>query len=309
MSDNQQTLVQEFVELQSSLLATYGASARSRFLWLEGAYLSAHILESGRGEPVLLIHGGGGLAASWAPLLARLQSHFRLIAPDRPGCGLSDKVDYRSVAFREHAVDFMKSTMDGLRIDTAAIIGNSMGGFWSIVFALAHPDRVSKLVLIGAPAGIDRWIPPMMRLLGVPVVNRLLYATVGKPSPKNTKEVFRRMLVADIDKVPAEALECAYVGSVLPGAQQSWLTMLEEFLTLRGINSKYYLREELGDIQQPTLFIWGAKDAFAPPSSGLEAVNIMLDARVEVVPEAGHLPWLDAPDRCAELIVDFLKSG
>ena len=266
-------------------------------------------MEAGRGDPVLLIHGGGGLAANWAPLLGRLQSHLRLIAPDRPGCGLSDKVDYRSVAFREHAVDFMKSTMDELRLDTAAIIGNSIGGFWSIVFALAYPDRVSKLVLIGAPAGIDRWIPPMMRLLGVPVVNRLLYATVGKPSLKNTGEIFGRMLVANVHQLPAEFLECAHAGSVLPGAQHSWLTMLEEFLTPRGLNPKYYLREEMREIQQPTLFIWGDKDAFAPPSIGIEVSNTMLDARVAVVPEAGHLPWLDAPDRCAELIVDFLKSG
>ena len=93
------------------------------------------------------------MAVQFAPLLGGLQGSLRCFAPDRPGCGLTDKIDYVGVPFRQHAVDFVKSLVDELHLPKAAIAGNSMGGYWALVFALAAPERVTKLVLLGGVAG------------------------------------------------------------------------------------------------------------------------------------------------------------
>ena len=297
-----------FIEAQERLLAHYGTNAHSRYLSLQEPALRVRVLEAGAGEPVVLIHGGGGFAAGFEPLLSALQSHFHLFVPDRPGCGLSEKITYRGIALRTHAVSFVRSLLDALELPRAALVGHSMGGYWSIAFALAYPERVSKLVLVGAPAGIDRWVPPFLRALGIRGVNSFLYATIAKPSPQGVRELFQRIGVANIDRVPAVYLAAAYAAGILPGVQESFLTLLETVLTLRGFHPAYYLREELRNLQPPTCFIWGDKDAFAPPASGEEACTRMSNARLEVVKNAGHLPWLDDPQRCADVLRTFLQS-
>jgi pimeloyl-ACP methyl ester carboxylesterase len=145
--------VHRYRRAQQRLLVKYGVRARSRFIRLRKPALRAYVLVAGRGEPLVLIHGGAAMAVQFAPLLGGLQGSFRCFAPDRPGCGLTDKIDYVGVPFRQHAVDFVKSLVDELHLPKAAIAGNSMGGYWALVFALAAPERVTKLVLLGGVAG------------------------------------------------------------------------------------------------------------------------------------------------------------
>src|SRR5215207_8093710 len=86
--------VDRFKIAQRQLLLRYGVSARSRYVKLGKPALTAHVLEAGRGEPVLLLHGGIGTACHFAPLIGPLQQQFHLFAADRPGCGLTDKINY-----------------------------------------------------------------------------------------------------------------------------------------------------------------------------------------------------------------------
>ncbi|MGH9879886.1 MAG: alpha/beta fold hydrolase, partial [Pyrinomonadaceae bacterium] len=144
-------------------------------------------------------------------------------------------------------------------------------------------------------------------LLGTRWINRLLHATVLTPSRESTRELFRRILVADLTKVPPVYLQCAYLSRVIPGADLSWLTMLEQLVTLQGLREKYLISDELPRIKQPVLFLWGKSDWFAPPSVGEHACRLLPNARIEVLENAGHLPWLDQPERSADLVVQFLR--
>ena len=92
--------VDEFKKAQQALLAKYGVSARSQYLKLDKPPLTAHVLDAGKGPPVLILHGGNATAAQFAPLMSALQKEFHCFAPDRPGCGLTDKIDYQGVPFR-----------------------------------------------------------------------------------------------------------------------------------------------------------------------------------------------------------------
>ena len=144
--------VDAFKTAQQRLFQKYDTSVRSRYVKLEEPALTAHVIEAGRGDPVLMLHGGGSFACQFAPLIGLLRHEFHLFAADRPGCGLTDKIDYRHIVLRQHAVDVVTSLLDSLDLPRAALIGNSMGGLWALQFALAKPERVAGLVLLGEPA-------------------------------------------------------------------------------------------------------------------------------------------------------------
>jgi pimeloyl-ACP methyl ester carboxylesterase len=305
---------QRFRDSQDAMLARYGVPAISRFYEIDDPRLRVHVIETGQGTtPVLLIHGGNSVAATWIPLLAKLDQRFQLYAPDRPGCGLTTMFSYLDVPLRAHAVAFINSVMDSLHLSRAAIIGNSMGGYFGLVYALAHPERVSRLVLVGEPAGSAPDVRLANRLVGTRIINSLLFASVLKPSPRTMRDSLERLLVADIRRVPSADIDCLAFASMIPGATQSWITLMEDIFRPAGAGLfssastlTYALRPELGRLKPPTLMLWGDKDTFGPPTLGQEMARLMPDGRCEVIPDAGHLAWLDQPNICAEQIGTFL---
>ena len=296
-----------FREAQERLFAQTGTRANSRFVTIPEPAMRVHVLEAGSGHPVLMIHGGNSVAAAWEPLLSLLQPHFHLYAPDRPGCGLTEKIDYRRVAFREHAVAFVRSVMDVLGLERASLMGNSMGGYWALVFALANPDRVDRLALVGEPAGSTEKLTRFHRLTATPGLNRLLYATILKARREEARERLGR-LVAHPERVSEAFLDVAYAGAVLPGARLAWLSMLERVAPpFRPNELTYALREELRTLRCPVLLIWGDHDFFAP-SWGEELCRYIPEAHLEVVVGAGHFPWVDEPEHVAVLTRNFLDT-
>ncbi len=299
-----------FVAAQGELLHETGTRAVSRFLAVrapEARVQRVHVLEAGVDDapPVLLIHGGNSVAAGWEPLLGLLQDDLHLYAPDRPGCGLTDKLDYRGVPFREHAIAFITEILDGLGLEKASLVGNSVAGYWALLFALAHPERVDRVALVGEPAGSARHPAFRHRLLATPGLNRLLYATVLKPRRSRTRKQLGAV-VAHPARVSEAFLDMAYAGAVLPGAERAWLSMVELINPPTWApRLTYALRPELPRIHCPTLFIWGERDGCSP-SWGEELRRIMPGAALEVIPNAGHLPWLDAPQEVAGLLRTFL---
>jgi pimeloyl-ACP methyl ester carboxylesterase len=137
---------------------------------------------------------------------------------------------------------------------------------------------------------------------------------VLKPKAGSSRIAFQERLVADINRVPADYLECMDAAAMIPGAIESWITMIERVFPLPGAailsgasQCTYKLRPELAHLNVPTLFLWGDKDTFAPPSFGQEMAQLMPNGQCEVVADAGHLVWLDKLDLCAERVGSFLS--
>ena len=147
--------LERYRRLQTAALKSRKLDYTERDVDVAPLRLRAHVIEAGRGEPLLLIHGGNGVGAHWVPLMTRLGG-WRMIVPDRPGCGLTDGFLYDGVDMRAHGAAFVEGVLDALEIEATSIIGNSMGGYFALCFALAHPERVRKLVLAGGPAGSAR---------------------------------------------------------------------------------------------------------------------------------------------------------
>lgn len=200
--------------------------------------LRVHVLVAGHGEPVFLIHGGGSVAVTLAGVMTGLAPSFRCVAPDRPGCGLTDSFDYTNVPFRQHAINFVGSTLDALRIQKVSLIGNSMGGLWSLYFALAAPDRVTRIVLLGGPAA-SAPPPPRPRPPRPPA---------GDGSIEDTRARFR-VLMADANRAPGEVLEADFAASRIPGASRAWNSMVED--CTREHATTYALRPELKNLKAP----------------------------------------------------------
>lgn len=282
-----------FEKEQSRVLAKYGVAAETRFVQLTNPSLRTHVLVAGRGEPVLMIHGGGTVAVSLAGVMTGLAPGFRCVAPDRPGCGLTDGFDYTNVPFRQHAIQFVRGILDAFNIQQASLIGNSMGGLWSLYFALAEPDRVTRVVLLGGPAA-SAPPPPRPRPPRAP-----------DSSIEDTRRRFS-VLMADANRAPVEVLEADFAASRIPEATQAFNSMVAD--CGREHTTTYALRPELKNLKCPTLFIYGDKDFEGPPSLAQEMAALVTNARCELISDAGHLVWLDQPNACMTIIKDFLKS-
>ena len=258
------------------------------------------VLEIGSGPPLLLLPGLGMVAAGWNSLLARLTGH-RLLAVERPGCGLGDALDLGGLDLRTWAIRFVDSLLRALDLQRPALVGNSIGGTSALWYAGAFPDRVESVVTIGAPPFVlDAQAPLALRLL-----------TLGPIG----KRALSRASAADVDRlftdmghpqgaVRAEMRELALASRELPDYQGGFLALLRAATGLTG--RKVALPEaELRRIATPTLMIWGRNDTHGPVETGRRMARVMPNAKLEVR-GIGHLPWLDDPDGCAELINEFL---
>ena len=125
-------------EAERRLFDRFGVAVGSRDVWLADPPLRVRILDSGTGPPLILIHGSGMTAATWAPLMPH-PSGRRLLALDLPGFGLSDPYDYGGRPLRSHAVAQLHSLLDALELEQADIVGTSLGGMWALNLAAACP--------------------------------------------------------------------------------------------------------------------------------------------------------------------------
>jgi pimeloyl-ACP methyl ester carboxylesterase len=140
--------------------------------------------------------------------------------------------------------------------------------------------------------------------MSLPYVNTLLY----RPGIALMRMALR-MLVANQARLPAHIYEVAYAAATLPGARESWLSLLEALISWGHLHPRHYLRDELPQLDIPTLFIWGEQDYFAAPSSGIQCCAMMPQARIEILPQTGHLVWMDQLERCTEAILAFLHPA
>lgn len=289
----------EFERARLSLFRDFGFDGRpTRLEHGPGRHTYALVRDRGT-QPTVLVHGGLAESSVWAMMAGRLEG--TVVVVDRPGCGLSSGFDYTGVDYRAHAADWLADVLDALGAPRANLVGNSMGGYFCMAFALAHPERVERMVLPGAPAGLDRQLPLFIRLLGNPVVGRL----IGSMKLKNLSELRARVfsqLVADPEKIPDDVLQVGFDASQLPGVALTSRTMVGRVSTFAGFRRELMLRDAMTRLNVRTSFLWGERDQFAPPESGHELASRMPSASVEVLPGVGHMPQLEVPERIADLV-------
>ena len=139
-----------FAQAERRLFAACGVQVTSRRVRMADPPVAVRVLEAGDGPPLVLVHGSGMSASTWAPLMPYLGTR-RLIAFDLPGFGLSDAFDYSGRSLREHAVAQLTSLLDALDLERPPVVGTSLGGMWALCLALDAPQRVAAVASLGSP--------------------------------------------------------------------------------------------------------------------------------------------------------------
>jgi len=296
---------------EQRLFAHYELDYKIHFIELEEPNLCLRVLEVGEGQPLLMVPGGAGDAVFFAAIMAELKG-WRMIAINRPGGGMSDGIDHRQVDVRRLAVNTLKAVADAFELDRVPIVCNSMGGLWSIWYALEYPDRVSTMVQLGCPALIlNTSAPFFMRLLGIPGVNGFVAPNMQPKSVDGALDGlrFQGSSHEDIDRMPREGAEAAYHFFNLPTYLDTWKTLVSAIATLTGARPRYRLEaDQLQRIQLPMQFDWGENDPFGGLDVARKAASLIPDARLHEM-RTGHLPFLDQPLECGRVIREFLSEN
>jgi pimeloyl-ACP methyl ester carboxylesterase len=301
------------LEAEKRCFDYYGLDVKEHFVEIPGvgeSHVRLRVLDVGAGEPILMVPGGAGEAVMFAPIMAQMKGR-RFVVVNRPGAGLSDYVDQRRVDFRRFAVTVLTSVMDSFGLDSAPVIGNSMGGLWGFWLALDRPTRVTKLAQLGYPALILENSPPIfMRLISLPVLGNLLGTVMVPKSADKIAEGLKKRMGSrpeQIAAIPRAFEEAMYRIAALPNYKETWVSLIQACMTLRGARPHIGLAEELRKVQQPTLLVWGDNDPFGGLDVAREAVKVLPDARLHAM-RSGHLPFVDEPAECAGAVLDFLSE-
>jgi len=264
--------------------------------------LRVHYRDQGNpdGPPLVLLHGNSATLHTWEPLAARLDGEYRLVTLTLPGHGLTGpnaNHDY-SVAGMSEAVDLVVDELDLTRF---VLGGNSMGGWISWRYALAHPERIDALILLdssGMPLREGEEPPPLnlgFKLLQHPVGRFLLqYVT-----PRSAMETSLRQSVSVENFIDDAAIARYWELYRIPGNRQAAGTRWT-------VDREPQYADLIGDIAAPVLILWGAEDRLIYASAAETFKERLPQAEVIVYDGVGHLPMEEVPDRTAADIDAFL---
>ena len=253
------------------------------------------------GSTVILLHGGNGSIEFWLYNIATLAQQHQVYAFDMVGAGKSDCPDaaYSLVA----QAQFLHGLMAALSLDTATLIGNSMGGGVALEFTRLYPDRVDRLVLVDS-MGFGAEISLGIRLITLPAIVNLL-----RPGrwmiPAMLKSNFY-----DGDSLPPEWIEFRYPVFAIPGRNRVILKLGQSNFNLAGVLSKVYqpILTSLPKINQKTLIIWGDSDRIIPVKHAYIAAERIPNSQLAIFPNCGHHPYLEYPAKFDRLVLEFLAS-
>lgn len=278
---------------RATLEATH-ATPPSRFVEVLG--LRVHLRDTGPrdGPAVLLLHGFGASLHTWEAWAERLQDRFRVIRLDLPGFALTGP-DPTGDYSDDRAVAVLAALLDALGVAQAAVVGNSLGGRLAWRFALAHPDRVARLVLVapdgfappGRAYGEREGAAPLMRLLPWTLPRRMLREGVA-PS------------YGDPSRFPEAELARTHDLMRAPGVRAAMVARMNQ----RVIEDPRLLLPRLG---MPVLLLWGERDRMIPASHARDWLVLLPEAAHVELPGLGHVPQEEAPDASLPPVRAFLE--
>lgn len=273
-------------------------SAHRRRWLIDGRWVGG--VELGSGPPLLFVHGLSGCWQNWLEQLPTFAATHRVIAVDLPGFGESEP-PRGEISMAGYAA-VLDRLCDALGItEPIAVVGNSMGGFVAAELALAAPERVARLVLVSA-AGISSDRAPRARVMTA--ARALGLATrwaASRHEPFARRRRLRRLALSFIVRHP-ERLSAPLAFELMRGSgRPTFLPALEAVLATP-------LRARLPAIACPTLVVWGAHDRVIPVRDAHRFAALIPDARAVVLPDTGHLPMAEQPDRFNGLLARFLAQ-
>jgi pimeloyl-ACP methyl ester carboxylesterase len=259
----------------------------------------------GEGPALLLLHGLGCDHTTWFPAMTELARHYTVIAPDLLGHGVSAKprADYSLGGY----ANGMRDLLTVLNIDKVTVVGHSFGGGIAMQFAYQFPERTERMVLV-APGGLGPEVTPFIRAITLPGFHQAM-GVATLPGIRHAGKAAMRALsrsgisaARDLDEV-AEILESFKD----PRARAAIRHVVRAVVDMKGqivtMVDRAYLTQAM-----PMLVVWGAEDIVIPAKHAENVATIAPGAVVEVLPNSGHFPHKDHPDRFVKIVQDFIRA-
>ena len=262
--------------------------------FVDAGGIKTNYLEVGDGPPVVLVHGSGpGVTAyaNWRLTMPGLAPAFRVLAPDMAGFGFSDKPG--GVADLAAWVGQIIGFLDALGIERASVVGNSFGGSIGIRLATDHPDRVDRLVLMGATG------------ISFPITEGLDQVWGYQPSFENMRRIldyfaYSRELVND------ELAEVRYRAALAPGVQEAFSALFPA-PRQHWVEAITTPEEKIKAIPHETLIIHGREDKVIPLDNAYRLLGLIERSELHVFGRCGHWSQIEWADDFNALLVRFLS--
>lgn len=256
-------------------------------------------LEAGRGPALLLVHSVFTSASTWAPIIPFLAPRFRVIAPDLPGFGASEKptaFPFTHSAFAETLCDLLA----GVDAPRAHVVGHALGGAVALTLAADHPEFVDRLAVLNTPPARGP-IALQNRLALTPVLGSIfLKQFYNRPA---FHAYFRDSLYAEPSGYDRARVDGWYDAFDSPEARECALR------TLRNASDLAALGPRIAKVRAPTMVIWGERDRQGPTHLGRRLTNEVIGARFEPIARAGHCPHEELPEPTADALLRHLIGG
>ncbi|MFN0145794.1 MAG: alpha/beta fold hydrolase [Dehalococcoidia bacterium] len=244
---------------------------------------ATRVLRGGSGDTIVTLHHSTG-SVGWLPLHERLAENFSVVAPDMPGYGQSERPEWARDP-RDLAI-LVNHTLEKLKLDRVTLVGFGFGGFVAAELATMDASRLKKLVLVGA-AGI---LPKDGEIMDGMLMDLNEYMAAGFRDDAAFHAVFGEEPDASVKELWDFSREMT--------ARVCW----KPYMYNR------HLPHLLQDVATPTLLIWGSEDKVIPPVCGEQYRDALPNAKLEVIPGAGHYVEFEDPARIAGLIAAHARA-
>ncbi|MXG90969.1 alpha/beta fold hydrolase [Nocardioides flavescens] len=259
----------------------------------------------GSGPALLLLHGLGCDHTTWEPVIDALARRYTVIAPDLLGHGLSAKprADYSVGGY----ANGMRDLITLLGIDKVTVVGHSFGGGVAMQFAYQFPERTERLILV-ASGGLGSEVTPAIRAVTTPGFHQVM-GVLTLPGVRHVGKAALQTLALTGHKALRDLDEVAEIYDSFkdPDARAAIRHVVRAVVDWRGqivtMADRAYLTQAM-----PMAVIWGRDDQVIPVKHAGNAAALAPDARVEVIPNSGHFPHKDHPQRFARVVHEFIRS-
>ncbi len=279
------------------------AAHRVQYLTVHG-HRRAYVMK-GSGPAVLLLHGLGCDHQTWAPVIDSLARHHTVIAPDLLGHGASDKprADFSVGGY----ANGMRDLLALLGVDRVTVVGHSLGGGVAMQFAYQYPELCERLVLV-APGGFGPEVTPAIRVITTPGFHQIT-GLLTLPGIRHVSVAGLRLLsrsrsprTRDLGQVAAifDSLQDVRTRAAIRHVVRAVVDWRGQIITM---SDRAYLAGRI-----PMCVIWGDDDRVIPTRHAEVAAVVAPHARIEIVPNAGHFPHQDHPQRFVRILREFIRT-
>ncbi len=280
-------------------------SVRSSWVLVNG--IRTHYSEAGDAGPaVLLLHGAGVGASGYAGfrfMIPALAPHFRVYALDQLSFGQTDARPHAwPVNGHQSLVDHVAAFVDALCLDKVMLVGNSQGAYISAKYAVDHPEKVSKLFLIGSGT--------IAQAMGLAMPEAAATVFAYDASEKGIRTVLN-MLVLDKSTITDDLVKMRLATAALPGAAQAHEAFNEARLRVAkdpNLRQRFDLRGRLPSMTIPTRFIWGKEDSLVPMALGQQLEKLLPNIPFTYIDRAGHQTQTDQPELVNRMVIEHFKG-